>query len=59
MKIWTAMKRLNQSYDAWAARVANKVVDDLDHRGVKSRKPEAKKLISIWDLLSNRRDPVR
>lgn len=59
MKIWTAMKRLNQSYDAWAIRAANKVVDDLDHRGADSRKPETKKHISVWDLLPNRRDPVR
>jgi hypothetical protein len=58
MKIWTAMKRLNQSYDAWMIRAANKVVDDLDHRGV-DRKPETRKHISVWDLLSSRRDPVR
>jgi hypothetical protein len=43
MEIWTAMKRLNQSYDAWAIRAANKVVDDLDRRGAESRKPETKK----------------
>lgn len=59
MKIWTAMKRLNQSFDAWAIRAANKIVDDLDHRGVDSRKPETKNHISVWDLLSNRRNPVR
>ena len=59
MKIWTAMKRLHQSYDAWAIRAANKVVDDLDHRGVDSRKPETKSHISVWDLLSNRRDSSR
>ena len=52
MKIWTAMRRLNQSYDAWAIRA-------LDHRGVDSSKPEAKKHISVWDLLSHPRDPVR
>lgn len=39
MKIWTAIKRLNQNYDAWAIRAANKVVDDLDHRGAASLKP--------------------
>jgi len=59
MKIWTAMKRLNQSYDAWVIRAANKVVDDLDHRGMDRRNPETKKHISVWDLLSNRRDPAR
>jgi hypothetical protein len=59
MRIWTAMKRLNQSYDAWVIRAANRVVDDLDHRGVDSRKPETKSNISVWDLLSNRRNPVR
>jgi hypothetical protein len=59
MRIWTAMKRLNQSYDAWVIRAANRVVDDLDHRGVDSRKPETESNISVWDLLSNRRNPVR
>jgi hypothetical protein len=59
MRIWTSMKRLNQSYDAWVIRAANRVVDDLDHRGVDSRKPETKSHISVWDLLSNRRNPVR
>jgi hypothetical protein len=59
MKIWTAMKHLNQSYDAWATRAANTVVDDLDHRGADSRRSETKKHISVWDLLSNRRDPSR
>ena len=42
MKIWAAMRRLSQSYDAWAIRAANKAVDHLDHRGAESRKPEAK-----------------
>jgi hypothetical protein len=59
MKIWTATKRLNQRYDAWATRAANKVVDGLDHRGADSGKPEIKKHISVWDLLPNHRDPGR
>jgi hypothetical protein len=57
MKIWTAMKRLNDRYDAWAMHTANKVVDALDHRGEDSKKPRTKKHLSVWDLLPNRRDP--
>jgi hypothetical protein len=53
------MKRLNQRYDAWAMRAANKVVDDLDHRREDGSKSKAKKHISVWDLLPNRRDPGR
>ena len=30
MNIWTVIKRLNQSNDAWAIRAANDFVDDLD-----------------------------
>jgi hypothetical protein len=51
MKIWTAMKRLKQSYDAWAIRAANKVVDDLDQRGVDNRKPEPRN-ISAYGIFS-------
>jgi hypothetical protein len=57
MKIWTAMKRLNHRYDVWAMHTANKVVDALDHRGEDSKKPRAKKHLSVWDLLPNRCDP--
>jgi hypothetical protein len=57
MKVWTAMKRLNHRYDAWAMQTADKVVDTLDHRGEDSKKPSTKKHLSVWDLLPDRRDP--
>ncbi len=59
MKIWNAMRRLNQTCDAWATRAAAKIIDDLDHRGADSKNTKAKKHIGVWDLLSNRRDPSR
>ncbi len=59
MKIWTAMRRLNQTCDAWATRAAAKMIDDLDRRGADNKNPRVKKHIGVWDLLSNRRDPIR
>jgi hypothetical protein len=56
MKIWTAMKRLNERYDAWAIRAANNVVDNIDHRSASHGTPEAKTHMSVRDLLPHRRD---
>jgi hypothetical protein len=59
MKIWTAIKRLNQRWDASATRAANKMVDDLDRRRQDGSKPGVKKHISLWDLLPKRPDSSR
>jgi hypothetical protein len=59
VKIWTATKRLNQRYDAWAKRTANRVVAELDRSGENGRKSETKRHISVWDLLSKNREPGR
>jgi hypothetical protein len=54
MKIWTAMKRLNRRYDAWALRMANGIVANLD-RGPEDGTRERKRPISVWDLLPRKR----
>jgi hypothetical protein len=59
MKIWTAMKRLNQRSDAWATRTANRIVADLDRGPRDGGKPERKRQLSVWDLLSQNREPGR
>ncbi|MGO8918238.1 MAG: hypothetical protein ACLQJR_20245 [Stellaceae bacterium] len=59
MKIWPAMKRLNQRYDAWARRTATRVVAELDRSGENGRKSETKRYIGVWDLLSKNREPGR
>jgi hypothetical protein len=59
MKLWIAMKRLNERYDAWATRTANRIVADLDRRPRDGGKPERRRQLSVWDLLSQNREPER
>lgn len=58
MKIWLAMKRLNRRYDEWQARAAARIVATLDHpRGLGDTLP-TNRHISVWDLLSTKRERV-
>ena len=59
MKIWTATKRLNQRYDAWAMRTSSRIVANLDRRFRSGAERDAKKHLSVWDLLSKKREPGR
>jgi hypothetical protein len=59
MKIWSAMKRLNQRYNAWATHTANRIVADLDRSPRDGCKPERKRQLSVWDLLSQNCEPGR
>ncbi len=56
VKIWTAMKRLNRRYDEWQARAAAGIVAELDHPSDK-KAARSKRHISVWDLLSDNREP--
>jgi hypothetical protein len=59
LKIWTAMKRLNQRYNAWAARAADSFVAGIDRRYREGRSPGTRRHITVWDLLPQKRDPGR
>lgn len=54
MKLWTAMMRLNQRYDAWALRNAGKFAADLDRGFGDGAERDAKTHLSVWDLLSKK-----
>jgi hypothetical protein len=55
MKLWSALKRLNQRYDAWALAAANRAVAALDRSSESGAKPEARRSVNVWDLLSSDR----
>jgi hypothetical protein len=59
VKIWTAMKHLNQRYDAWAMRTSSRIVTNLDRKFRSGAERDAKKHLSVWDLLSKKREPGR
>jgi hypothetical protein len=59
MKIWTAMKRLNRRYDAWALRAAGRFVADLDRRFGDDAERGTTTHLNVWDLLSKKRGPGR
>lgn len=46
MKVWTALKRLNQRFDCWWARAADRIVADLDD-GNEGREQGAKRHVSV------------
>jgi hypothetical protein len=50
MKLWNAMKRLNQRYGAWQANAAARLVAALD----RPAKPATAKHIALRDLLSRK-----
>lgn len=55
MKIWTAIRRLNRSYDEWQARAAARFIAKLDHPDDTGNKRQTRMHISVWDLLSTKR----
>ena len=57
MKIWTALKRLNQRYDAWAMHTADSFVAGIDRSYREKKSPGTKRHITVWDLLPGKRDP--
>lgn len=59
MKMWTAMMRLNQRYDAWALRMASRMAVDIDRRFADGAERETVTHLNVWDLLSKRRRPTR
>lgn len=56
LKIWTAMKSLNQRYDAWALRTSSGIAADLDRKFRSGAERDGKKHLSVWDLLSKKRE---
>jgi len=55
VKIWTAIRRLNASYDERQARAAARFIAKLDHPGDTRSKPPARRHTSVWDLPSTNR----
>ena len=56
MRIWEMMKRLNDRYDEWSMRTAQRFIAKLDHPA-RSEKLPNKRHYGIWDLLSKRTEP--
>jgi len=55
VKIWTAIRRLNASYDEWQVRAVARFIAKLDHPADTHSKPPTRRHISVWDLLSSDR----
>jgi len=56
MRIWETTKRLNDRYDQWSVRMAQRIIAHLDHPA-RAEKLSHKRHYGIWDLLSKRTGP--
>ncbi len=59
MNLWQRMKRLNDQYDDWTMRAAERVIAKLDRGAMIGTRP-GKSHIGVWDLLDKKQDhPAR